>query len=221
LKFLTKYADNTRKGSIVNKWRRKRFAVFTQLIKDLPRPIKILDAGGTENFWVQMGFTESALADIVILNEEKITVSFANFKYIQGDARDLGAYKDNEFDVVFSNSVIEHVGGFRDQQKMADEVMRVGKTFFVQTPNYYFPIEPHFLFPFFQFLPLGIKIFLVRNFRLGWFSKCGTRDEAEALIGSISLLKEKELKKLFPSCKIMKEKLLFITKSFMVIPQKP
>jgi hypothetical protein len=220
LKFLTKYADNTRKDSIVNKWRKKRFSVFTQLIEDLPKPVRILDVGGTENFWIQMGFTDSSLAEIIILNEEKIPISYENFKYIQGDARDLGAYKDDEFDIVFSNSVIEHVGVFSNQKKMADEVVRVGKTYFVQTPNYYFPIEPHFLFPFFQFLPYSIKIFLVRNFKLGWFTKCGTREEAEALIGSVRLLKEKELEKLFSSGKIMKEKFLFLTKSFMVISEK-
>lgn len=54
-------------------------------------------------------------------------------------------FQDNEFDAVFSNSVIEHVGDYEAQRQMANEIMRVGKRYFVQTPNFYFPIEPHIL----------------------------------------------------------------------------
>ena len=60
-------------------------------------------------------------------------------------------FKDKSFDAVFSNSVIEHVGTFEDQKMMANEVIRVTNFYFIQTPNLYFPIEPHFLVPFFQF----------------------------------------------------------------------
>jgi hypothetical protein len=201
----------------VNKWRRKRFLIFKVLVKNLPKPLKILDAGGTENFWIQMGFTNAENANIVILNPEPVKTTYNNIIYTEGDARDLSRFKDNEFDIVFSNSAIEHVGDFEDQKKMAREVRRTGKKHFVQTPNYFFPLEPHFLFPFFQFFPQKLQIFLLMSFPLGWFNKCKTRGEALDILSSIRLLKKNELALLFPESSIIKEKFLFFTKSFMVL----
>lgn len=216
MKFLTKYADNSRSDSSVNKWRRKRFKEFIKLIEGLPKPVTILDVGGTENFWMQMGFTDPKEAAITILNSEKIKVTNPALKFVEGDARNLLLFNDKSFDVVFSNSVIEHVGSFEDQKKMGDEVLRVGRKYFIQTPNYYFPMEPHFLFPFFQFLPQSIQVFLLTNFKLGWFEKCAAKTEAVEIIRSIRLLKKNELLILFPEGKLRKEKFLFMTKSFMI-----
>lgn len=217
MKFLRKYADNSRSDSIANKWRRKRFTEFLSIIDNIPKPVKILDVGGTENFWQQMGFTDYIGVKITILNKEPLTITNPAIKFVRGDACDLSRFNDKSFDVVFSNSVIEHVGSYDDRKKMADEVIRVGKKYFVQTPNYYFPIEPHFLFPFFQFFPEALRIFLVKNFKLGWFEKCGSDEEAKELINSIKLLKKKELLGLFPGADIIKEKFLFLTKSFTAV----
>ena len=131
----------------------KRFAFFEQLIAPLVKPLRILDVGGTEDFWQSMGFGDRDDMWVTLLNVTAVATSSPQFVSIAGDARDLSQFKRREFDVVFSNSVIEHVGDFADQKRMADEVQRVGKRYFVQTPNRYFPIEPHFLFPCFQFLP--------------------------------------------------------------------
>ena len=67
---------------------------------------------------------------------------------------------DNEFDIVFSNSVIEHVGDFWKQKLFSSEIQRVGKRYFVQTPSFWFPYEPHTLIPFYQFFPVNIKMLL-------------------------------------------------------------
>jgi hypothetical protein len=77
---------------------------------------------------------------------------------------------------------------------MAEEVRRVGKCYYVQTPNYYFPIEPHWLFPFFQFLPFPLKIFLSKNFDLGNYKKCKSETEAIVRVNRIRLLTETEMK---------------------------
>lgn len=39
------------------------------------------------------------------------------------------------------------VGKERDQERMAAEILRVGRHCYVQTPNKNFPVEPHFIFP--------------------------------------------------------------------------
>lgn len=151
------------------------------------------------------------------MNLTKINVpeKYANVKSIVGDARELSCYEDKEFDLVFSNSVIEHVGKEEDQKKMADEILRVGKHFYLQTKNKYFPVEPHFIFPFFQFLPLSARIFLLRNFTLGYMKqKVKSYDEAKEIADSVDLLSEKRLRKFFPQAEIKREKFFFMTKSF-------
>lgn len=63
--------------------------------------------------------------------------------YVSGDACCAPQYPDKSFDVVFSNSVIEHVGDDEKQAQFALEVRRIGKSYWVQTPSKYFPIEAH------------------------------------------------------------------------------
>ena len=212
---LKKLADIRKNDSLAVRLRRKRFALFLSLIEPLPRPLTILDVGGTQRFWETMGFADERDVEITLLNLEKAKVSHPNFTSIIGDGRDLGRFKDGQFDVVFSNSVIEHVATFEEQQRMAREIVRTGKIYFVQTPNRYFPIEPHFLVPFFQFFPLRLQVFLITHFRLGWYRRLPDRREAEALARSIRLLTEREMRALFPAARIRKEKLLGLTKSFI------
>ena len=210
--------DNSDPGSKANKFRLKRFKYFEEHIKDLPRPVKILDVGGTENFWVQMGKSGNTSYIITLLNQDiKENSVKDNFRFIHGDAADLSQFSENEFDVVFSNSVIEHIPLNTDRQKMANEIQRTGKKYFVQTPNYYFPFEPHFLFPFYQFFPKYIKIFMLKNFNMGWYKKCGTNSEAEEMLNLNRLLKENELRGYFPNCKILKEKYMSFTKSLIAV----
>lgn len=152
----------------------------------------------------------------MLLNVSMINVSHTNIRSVIGDARTMPQFEDKEFDIVFSNSVIEHVGDYGQQRQMADEIRRIGKRYFVQTPNRYFPIEPHFLFPFFQFLPLLMKVFLLTHFNLRWFKKTTDKDKAEEVAKSITLLSRREFMSLFPDAKIHKEKFFGLTKSFTV-----
>jgi 2-polyprenyl-3-methyl-5-hydroxy-6-metoxy-1,4-benzoquinol methylase len=125
-------------------------------------------------------------------------------------------FREREFDIVFSNSVIEHVGKYEQQAQMAKEVLRVGRRYFLQTPNRFFPIEPHFVFPLFQFLPVFLRIWLVSHFDLGWHKKASDTQEAVALANSIRLLTRRELKELFPGGTVYREKFYGLTKSFII-----
>lgn len=215
MKFLKRYADVHRTDSMANKLRRGRFTLFRSLLATVSKPCRILDVGGTESFWEQMNFTNEDETEIVLLNLTALPVSGARFASVAGDARDMSQFRDREFDVVFSNSVIEHLGEFDQQLKMAGEIMRVGKRYFVQTPNRYFPIEPHFLFPYFQFLPVRARIFLVRHYSLGWVDRTPDCGAAGVLVRSVRLLTALEMKKLFPQSTLYREKVLGLTKSFV------
>lgn len=213
-----KSLDNTRQSSLANKFRQKRFKHFNELIKGLPAPIKILDIGGTENFWQQMGLAGNENFRITVLNINKpICSAKANMIFVKGDASDLSEFPDKSFDIVFSNSVIEHIPETQNRVRMAEEIKRVGVKYFVQTPNYYFPFEPHFLFPFFQFFPQFFKITLLKSFNMGWFKKCKNNREASILLKENQLLRLKELKNYFPEGKIIKERFLFMNKSFIAV----
>jgi hypothetical protein len=124
-------------------------------------------------------------------------------------------FADRSFDVVFSNSVIEHVGGLENQERMAAEVIRIGRRYFIQTPNFGFPIEPHFLFPGFQWLPETSRIWLVRHFALGWVERAVDDRAARQLVRDNCLMTERQFRSLFPGAKIYKERFLGLTKSFI------
>lgn len=212
---LKKLVDQKQDDSLSVKLRKKRFALFTSLISTISHPIKILDVGGTQIFWERMDFMNQNDVEFVLLNLDKQEVTHKNFKSIVGDARNLSEFDKDEFDIVFSNSVIEHVGNFNDQQCMAKEVDRVGKRYFVQTPNYYFPIEPHFVFPFIQFLPKSFGAFLFTRFDLGVKKKVPDWSDAYRILSSYRLLKKREMRLLFPEAKIFEEKIYGLTKSFI------
>ena len=202
--------------------RRKRIKAFEEFYvekverSDSPDGTKILDVGGTFRYWQQVRFKYFDTATLVLLNLTKAELpdGFENVSSVAGDATDLSEYADKEFDLAFSNSVIEHVGGVEAQKKMASEMKRVGKHYYLQTPNRYFFIEPHFLFPLFQFLPLKVKAFLIKRFQLGYMPKAKNDEEAAQIANSVHLLTKKELEELFPDAEIKREKFLFFTKSF-------
>lgn len=195
--------------------RKDRFLLFNSLVSTLPRPVNVLDLGGRQKFWEEMNFTKEADINLTILNLEKVEVTKPNFRSLVGDTRKIPELKNQEFDVVFSNSVIEHVGDYQQQSQMVEEIKRLGKRYFIQTPNYFFPIEPHFLFPCFQFFPLDLKVFILLNFGAGWYKKVDNQQEAVEVANSVNLLTEDKIRSLFPEATIYKEKLFGLTKSFI------
>lgn len=213
---LPRFADNRDPNSLSSRLRAKRNKEFSSLLDALPRPIRILDVGGTQTVWETIRLVDQADVHITILNIERTDSRYKNVCSIVGDARDMQGFRDLEFDMVYSNSVIEHVGNLDQMVRMASEVRRVGRRYFVQTPYRYFPIEPHFVFPMFQFLPLSVSALLVQNFNLGWIARQPDRKRAEEEVRSIHLLSRRELRFLFPDGQMTEEKFLGVTKSLII-----
>jgi hypothetical protein len=210
------YLNPVNEKSLNQKFREKRFKFFLDLLNKVKsgKTIRILDIGGLEVYWERMNFfAGNEDVHITLLNLKKVETKHPNVISVKGDATNLSEYKDKEFDIVFSNSVIEHLFSKDNHKKMADEAARVGKYYYVQTPNYYFPIEPHWLFPCFQFLPFGTRVFLTRNFNLGHFEKAKSKEAARELVREINLLTEKEMKNLFPDGKVYREMFMGMKKS--------
>jgi hypothetical protein len=214
---LAEMAREADPDSLSARLRRRRFDLFLDLVADLPRPVKILDLGGRERFWEVMGFTDPAEAQITVVNLAPIEARNPLFTRLVGDATNLSEIGDQEFDIAFSNSVIEHVGGIEDQRRMANEMQRVAKSYFLQTPNYWFPLEAHVLVPGFQYLPTKAQIAIVQNFRTGRDRRRYT-DPAEARerVESIKLLTRKQLLSLFPGANLYEERFAGLVKSLIV-----
>ena len=211
-----KIADNTHQDSLSTQFRRKRFRFFLSQIAELPRPLHILDIGGTENYWNMMGFDDPEV-HITLLNLHHQPVSDAKrFTSIVGNATDLKAIPDQSIDLVYSNSVIEHLFTFEAQQKMAAEINRIAKAYFIQTPYRYFPIEPHWVFPFFQFLPRSIRILLTQQFKLGHIPRIHNRIDAARQVDEVRLMTISELQKIFPDAALYKEYFMGLIKSVVM-----
>lgn len=215
--WLARIVDPRREDSLATRLRRRRFERFEALVSDLPRPFRILDVGGVETFWTRMGFPRGpGEARVCLLNLEEVPVSRPGFESLAGDARDLSRFGDDSFDVVFSNSVIEHVGGAAEQARMARELRRVGRRYYVQTPSRGFPIEAHTLVPGFQLLPLGLRATLLQRFALGWMPRQPDRASALAEARALRLLDRRELAELFPDGRLHAERVLGLVKSWTV-----
>lgn len=215
------FSDSQDKKSLGYTFRQKRFVFFKNIIQPLIEkkqkaktlPIRILDVGGLQSYWINMGFQEDEMFHITLVNLVAEQTSFSNIVGISGDATNLSKFKDDEFDIVFSNSVIEHLYNYSNQQKMSEEVIRVGRYHFIQTPNRHFIIEPHYLLPFFQYLPKKLKYQILVKTRLSRGIKWG-KDNAGQYIKEIRLITINEMKRLFPQSIIYKEKFCGLTKSF-------
>jgi SAM-dependent methyltransferase len=189
------------------------------MIAELPRPLTILDVGGLPGAWERVDLVNQPGVQITLLNtaefQHECHTGYPNVDHLVGDARDMRMFLDRQFDVIYSNSVIEHVGGAEDRVRMASEIRRVGKRYFVQTPYRYFPIEPHFVCPLFQFLPTTMQVYLVRNYDLGWHKRIPDRESAERAVRSIELLSKREFRTLFPDATVTFERFGGLVKSLL------
>ena len=192
--------------------RSKRYLLFENLVRQKmisqsSPTLRLLDVGGEEAYWHQVGRVGEEVLKITLLNLVPSPTRTSNMNLLVCDARRL-CFKDYEFDIVFSNSVIEHIN---DHKMVADEIRRVGRAYWVQTPNYYFPIEPHSFVPLFQFFPPKVRPYLVQYFTPK--ERRGVKRE----ILDIQLLKRRELEALFPEAQIWEEKMFGLTKSFVAL----
>ena len=188
-----------------HKSRTKKFQIFNSMIKPSPED-RVLDIGASGEVFLRYTFED------VYPYPSRIVAGGYEFKEVRSARQYYPKpvytvfdgcalpFPDGSFDIVFSNAVIEHILGEGRQARFAEEVMRVGKSWFVTTPNYWYPFESHYHLPFIQFLPRGIQ----RRYN----QLLGThipRGETQNLV----LLSARQLARLFPSSRILKVRVTF------------
>ncbi|WNI14416.1 class I SAM-dependent methyltransferase [Actinacidiphila sp. ITFR-21] len=177
--------------------------------------LSVVDLGGTPDMWqrapvrprhvhvVNLAPPPAGLPDWITAQTADVTEPAV--------AAGLGRY-----DLAFSNATIEHVGGYRDRRRFAAAVEALAPLHWVQTPYRYFPVEPHFVAPGFQFLPLAARARLVRRWPLT-HSKVGSPQEAMDAVIGVELLGRAEMRHLFPGSTLLSERVLGVTKSLIAV----
>jgi len=173
---------------------------------------RVLDVGGDFFNWSLV----STVPSLTIVNLYSPRVRENSFAWVIADGRHL-PFKDRAFDITYSNSVIEHLGDFTSQQAFARETSRVAACYFMQTPNKWFPVEPHLITPLIHYLPKTMQKRLLRNFTIWGLVTRPTDQQCENFVREVRLLDERELRQLFPDAEIWHERVLGLTKSLIAV----
>jgi SAM-dependent methyltransferase len=192
-------------------FRRKRMRQLCQILS-ITKETRVVDVGGDPSIWSLAPVRPT----LVIVNVRAPKSVLSHDPWVIADGRHL-PFKDKTFDVAFSNSTIEHVGDYCRQIEFAKEVTRVGKVFVVQTPNRWFPVEPHLMTPLIHFLPRSLQRRLLRWFTVwGWVAR-PDKAACDHFMNEVRLLSSEEMARIFPGARITHERFLGLRKSLIAV----
>jgi len=200
-------------GKISPYFRRRRFQKLLDVVSPTPS-MRILDVGGLPRAWLGVKI-ESQITMLNVEPYDDFEGSYlqANHVAIVGDGTRL-QLADQSFDLVYSNSVIEHLGTWERQQAFAAEARRVGGGYWIQTPAKEFPIEPHYFGPFVHWCSKPVQKRLLRNFTLWGLLGRPNEETLDGVLAELRLLTFKEFRQLFPGAQIWIERVLGLPKSY-------
>lgn len=215
------------RAKVSEKFRARRDVMLRSLIARLPRreqQLRIIDVGGRSQYWRRVGveFLRQMQVHINLVNIEAAEFDLQPgeddlFTYAVGDACALPS-DDRQFDLYHSNSVIEHVGQWRHMQAMAREAQRVAVAHYVQTPNFWFPVDPHFpKLPLQHWLPHPLRARLMMALPLAAAGRARDLDDAYRFVDSSILLTTRQMRVLFPQSEICFERVLGLKKSVIAV----
>jgi hypothetical protein len=208
--------------SIGSLMRRRRSVPLVQMIEKTHSErgrCLILDLGGTERYWkiFDRDFLRRTCCRITLVNVAPRPLEDPQlFDMHVGDATAV-AIDDGAFDVVHSNSVLEHVGGWDQMRMFSMEVRRLAPRYFVQTPNFWFPWEPHYGFMFFHYLPRPTRVALMMRKDRGFFKRCPDLSTAVEAVDAVRLIDAKMFRCLFPDARFIRENVFGLTKSLIAV----
>lgn len=197
--------------SLSGKARARRWEMFAERFPAISE-MHVLDIGGDIRAW---RIAPIRPARLTLLNITEQEVDEPWITAMVGDACDPPPLPDA--DLVYSNSVIEHVGGHQRRKAFAEVVRSAAPRYWVQTPNRWFPIEPHFMVPGLQYLPSGAQAAVVRHWPLGNHSDVTDPTQALEDVLDIELLSAAAMRHYFPDGELVKERYAGMSKSLIAI----
>ena len=220
VRYLTDY-DNPR--ALATRLRSRRIGPLRDIIEQTYARhghVNLLDVGGTQKYWkiLPATYLASRRVSITLLNTQPVRQPpLPPFSALCADGCDLSQFENGAFHIVHSNSVIEHVGSPERVERFARELVRVAERYFIQTPDFWFPLEPHCMTPFFHWLPRRLRVGLVRQVALGHWQRAANHEQAEFLVDSVRLLTRRQMQVLFPTARIIRERILGLPKSLIAV----
>lgn len=209
-------------NSLVSRMRRARAKRIVDLISKIFKDrgeVRILDLGGEPDYWrlFDRSFLEASKVHITTVNPLSFAVEDPMFLALEGDACAMPQWKDNAFDLVHSNSVVEHVGDWPRMEAFAAETRRLAPRYYVQTPYFWFPIEPHFSSPFFHWRSEQSRAKALLKRRHGFAERAPDMGEAMRGVQHARLLDKAQFKYLFPDATHYDERFGGLTKSLIAV----
>lgn len=222
MKLIYALQDPDNPNSLAMKMRRARSRHVTALIEQAAAgrgACRILDLGGEPEYW---GLFERAMLErcgvhITLVNPQAFEVADPMFTSLEGDACHLPQWADGAFDLVHSNSVVEHVGDWPRMEAFAREARRLAPRYYVQTPYFWFPIEPHFSAPFFHWRSEQSRARALMKKRHGFAERAPDVGAAMRDVQHARLLDKTQFRFLFPDARHLDETFLGLTKSLIAI----
>lgn len=157
--------------------RKRLFALFMEVMKP-SREARVLDVGVTadkgfreSNFFEQFYPYKEQIVCVGAENGAHLEQQYPGIRFLQVVPGQPLPFPDGGFDLVFSNAVVEHVGGTQGQRAFISELCRVGRRVLVATPNRWFPVEHHTGVPLLHYLPPPLYRRLLRGTPLEYWSR--------------------------------------------------
>jgi hypothetical protein len=209
-------------NSLASRMRRARARRIVDLISKIFKDrgeVRILDLGGEPDYWrlFDRSFLEASKVHITTVNPLSFAVEDPMFTALEGDACAMPQWRDNSFDLVHSNSVVEHVGDWPRMEAFAAETRRLAPFYYVQTPYFWFPIEPHFSSPFFHWRSEQSRAKALLKRRHGFAERAPDMGEAMRGVQHARLLDKAQFKYLFPDAVHHDERFAGLTKSLIAV----
>jgi hypothetical protein len=200
--------------SVAERMRRRRWALLQDRVPDLVS-LRILDLGGVGMWWANAPVRPRHVTLINLAVDPP--GAFPDIVQIEGDALRADELVAGEtFDLVFSNSLMEHLGGHGPRRRFADVVRSLAPRYVVQTPYRYFPVEPHWMFPAFQLRPVRARAYLAPRWPLGHTRGWDPGDAVDEVMAT-DLISASEMRVYFPDAAIVWERVGGIPKSMIAI----
>jgi hypothetical protein len=199
--------------SVAERMRLRRWDLIRAQLPELSH-MDVLDLGGTADWWIRAPVRPR---HVTIVNLEASGTEEPWLTPVVGDAcRADSVFAGRRFDLVFSNSLIEHVGGHGARCALSHSVRSLAPRYLVQTPYRYFPMEPHWIFPAMQFLPIPARRYIAPRWPLGHtYGWDGPKALDEVM--STELLSATEMRTYFPDSQLLWERFLGFPKSMITV----